>query len=168
MTAPGYREVLRALFARQHANAKDSNDGYETRGTGETPIRKARRLFRKLETAIRKGLAASCHDCSEGGLAVALAECCIGGNIGAEVELGSHAGKLMSEQVLFSESAGRFVLSVKKKNEKAFARSMRGTPCARIGQVFGQGVLSIKLHGQELLSLPVSSLRDAWKKTMDW
>jgi phosphoribosylformylglycinamidine synthase len=125
-------------------------------------------LYRKLEKAIAVRLVASCHDCSDGGLAVALAECCIGGNVGAEAELGPLAAKLTGEQVLFSESAGRFVVSVKKKDEKAFIRAMRGVPCARVGAVAQHEALSISVNAKGMLAVPVSSLRDSWKKTMDW
>jgi phosphoribosylformylglycinamidine synthase len=125
-------------------------------------------LYRRLQSAIEKGLLASCHDCSEGGLAIALAECCIAGRLGAEVELGAHAGKLLAHQVLFSESAGRFVVSVKKKDEKAFARLMRGVNSCRLGSVSAFENLEISLHGEKLLALPVGKMRGAWQKTMDW
>ncbi|MCX8195262.1 MAG: phosphoribosylformylglycinamidine synthase subunit PurL [Candidatus Micrarchaeota archaeon] len=124
-------------------------------------------LYRKLSAAISRGLVSSCHDCSEGGLAVALAECCIGGEIGAEIELTKYAGKLTAEQVLFSESAGRFVVSVKKKNEKAFLKAMKGSPVAKIGQVKGKE-LAISIRGQQAVFASVNELRHAWKKTMDW
>jgi phosphoribosylformylglycinamidine synthase len=125
-------------------------------------------LYKKLQAAIEKGLLASCHDCSEGGLAIALAECCIAGRVGAEIELTAHAGKLLAHQVLFSESAGRFVVSVKKKDEKSFARAMRGAKFCRLGSVTAFENLEITLNKEKLLSLPVGKMRGAWQKTMDW
>ena len=125
-------------------------------------------LYRKLENAIRKNLVSSCHDCSDGGMAVALAECCIAGDVGAEVELAQHAGKLAALQALFSESAGRFIVSVKKKDEKHFRAAMRGVKCDRIGIVSKKGELAVSLKGAQLLSVPVEQLRSSWKKTMDW
>ena len=125
-------------------------------------------LYKKLEAAIAKGLLASCHDCSDGGLAVALAECCIAGRLGADVSLDSHAGKLVAHQALFSESAGRFIVSVKKKDEKAFERAMRGVKCCRLGTVSAFENLEITLHNEKLLSLSVGAMRGAWQKTMDW
>lgn len=123
-------------------------------------------LYRKLENAISRQLVASCHDCSDGGLAVALAECCIAGDIGAEIELAPHAGKLAAAQALFSESAGRFVVSVKKKDEKRFRSAMRGVKCERMGTVSRKGVLSISLKGAPLLSVLVEQLSASWKRTM--
>ncbi len=132
-------------------------------------FRKNFALYRKLELAIRRGVLASCHDCSEGGLAVALSECCIGGRLGADVAFpqGKYVGKLTPSQLLFSESAGRFVVSVKKKNEGAFRAIMRGAACERIGEVKGE-LLSISVRGVEAVSVPVDGLSSAWKRTMAW
>ena len=132
-------------------------------------FRKNFALYKKLEAAIKRGIIASCHDCSEGGLAVALSECCIGGRLGAEVSFpeGKHIGKLTPSQLLFSESAGRFVVSVKKKNEPALRAIMRGVACERIGEVKGE-LLSISVKGVEAVSVPVEGLSSAWKRTMGW
>lgn len=125
-------------------------------------------LYKKFELAISKGMVASCHDCSEGGLAIALAECCIAGRLGAEITLDVHAGKLLPHQALFSESAGRFVVSVRKKDEKAFLRAMRGAAVSRLGLVASFENLEVSLRKEKLLSLPVGKMREAWQKTMDW
>ncbi len=130
-------------------------------------FRKNAALYRRLSLAIKRRLVASCHDCSDGGLAVALAECCIGGEIGAEADLSS-LGKLLAHQALFSESAGRFIVSVKKKDEARFRACMRGCAANRIGQVSAKGGLSISMGEQRLLEVPVSALRAEWKKAMDW
>ncbi len=125
-------------------------------------------VYRKLELAIKRGLVASCHDCSEGGLAVALAECCIGGNVGAEVSVqGKYIGKLTPAQLLFSESSGRFVVSVKKKNERAFCALMRGIACERVGAVKGSD-LCISVRNARAVSSSVDALSAAWKVTMGW
>ncbi|MFA5929567.1 MAG: AIR synthase-related protein [Candidatus Micrarchaeia archaeon] len=126
-------------------------------------------LYKKLELAIRRGILSSCHDCSEGGLAVALAECCIGGRLGAEIAFpqGKYIGKLTPSQLLFSESAGRFVVAVKRKNEKALRAIMRGVACERVGEVKGE-LLSISVRSIETVSVPVDGLASAWKRTMGW
>jgi phosphoribosylformylglycinamidine synthase len=126
-------------------------------------------LYRKLENAIKRGLVSSCHDCSEGGLSVALAECCIGARLGAEVAFpqGKYLGKLSASQLLFSESPGRFVVSVKRKSERAFRAAMRGAVCERVGEVKGSS-LCISVRGEQVVSQAVDSLFAAWKVTMDW
>jgi len=128
-------------------------------------FRKNFALYGKLEAAIKRGIVSSCHDCSEGGLAVALAECCIGGKLGADVSFAKT--KLAPSQLLFSESAGRFVVSVKKKDERAFAALMRGAACERIGSVSGSE-LRISVNGKQCISQSVNVLCAAWKVTMDW
>ena len=131
-------------------------------------FRKNFALYGKLENAIKKKLVASCHDLSDGGLAVALAECCIGGDCGAEVELGQYAKKLAPHQLLFSESSGRFIVSVRKKDEPRFRQAMRGAAFERIGAVSKKRELSVSLSGQMLLNLPLEKLATSWKKPMDW
>ncbi|MEW6620765.1 MAG: phosphoribosylformylglycinamidine synthase subunit PurL [bacterium] len=64
--------------------------------------------------AIQQGIIKSAHDCAEGGLAIALAECCIVGNIGAEITLDSEF--IEPHYLLFAESQSRIILSLKKEN----------------------------------------------------
>src|SRR5260370_1773343 len=74
-------------------------------------LEKARTIFRKVQQAIQAGLVRSCHDLSEGGLAVALAEMAFAGGLGADVT-GLASLKLSDEFALFSESPTRFALEV--------------------------------------------------------
>ncbi|MDI6783410.1 MAG: AIR synthase related protein, partial [bacterium] len=71
-------------------------------------------LQKAVLSAIRAGLINSAHDCAEGGLAVAIAESCIAGNIGARI--GLPAKKFMPSASLFSESQSRIIVSVAEKN----------------------------------------------------
>ncbi len=79
-----------------------------------------RRVQRLVLEAVRRGLLRSAHDCSEGGLAVALAECCILGGRGARVgvdELGSHPESAEWEAgILFGECQSRFVVSFAREH----------------------------------------------------
>ena len=72
-------------------------------------------LERKVQTAcrhgIRQGWVNSAHDCAEGGLAVALAECCLGNNLGAEVFLEENSS-IRLDEILFGEAASRIIVSV--------------------------------------------------------
>jgi phosphoribosylformylglycinamidine synthase len=68
-------------------------------------------------TAIERGLVRSAHDCAEGGLAVALAECCLSapaGPLGAEITLAAKG--LRRDSLLFGESQSRIILSVKSSD----------------------------------------------------
>ena len=94
----------------------------------------APRIFRKLHEAIQGGLVRSCHDLSEGGLAVALAEMAFAGGIGADV---THLGadNLPDEVLLFSESTTRFVVEVRPDKLSGFQACL-GTdmPLTQLGQ----------------------------------
>jgi phosphoribosylformylglycinamidine synthase len=134
------------------------------------------RLDHTLLGFIHCGLIKSAHDCSEGGLAVALAESCISrqiargtpGLIGAAIDLTPVASEgVPVEALLFGETQGRVVVSVApddvvKVTERA---KILGVPVARIGTV-GGSVLSITLPGAEFLS-PTAELHDLWWNAID-
>jgi phosphoribosylformylglycinamidine synthase len=127
---------------------------------------------------IRAGLVKSAHDCSEGGLAVALAECCFNpaGRFGAEVNCnrtpaggGSDASDARSSAshseaatVLFNESQSRIVISVAESNVAAALELLEKSrvPAARLGVVGGE-FLSIGL-GRESFRWSVDELFDDW------
>ncbi len=121
-----------------------------------------RALHDSLRSLIRSGLVKSAHDCSEGGLAVALAECCISREkpIGAEIDFG--ATDLRLDQLLFNESQSRIVISVSKTNAAAAVAlcEWRGIPARRIGTVGGRE-LQLRANGTSLL-WPVDDLHRAW------
>ena len=84
---------------------------------------------------IERGAIVSCHDISDGGIAVALAEMCIGGDIGAEVDL-AKIEKLRSDVKLFSESNSRWVVELRKGKEKLLPRD-RKAKMLKLGTVGG-------------------------------
>jgi len=117
---------------------------------------------------IRGGLVQSAHDCSDGGLAVALAESTMSGPdrpLGAVVTLA--LGRLRKDAVLFGESQSRVVLSAKPAQRQAIldCASRAGVPVAVIGSVTG-GRLVISLEGagpaEKVIDVPVASLYDQW------
>jgi len=122
---------------------------------------------------IREGLVKSAHDCSEGGLAVALAESCFnpGGRLGADVDLencgGSRAGcaggtPASTAEALFNESQSRIVISVAAKDvEKTMSMlRARDVPFQQLGEVGGDD-LRIRA-GDETFRWPISDLYDDW------
>jgi phosphoribosylformylglycinamidine synthase len=89
-------------------------------------------LYAALHSAITQGLVLAAHDCSEGGLAVALAEMAQAGELG--IQLNEFAtGQLPIAVALFSESNGRIVVEVAPEQAAAFEAAMRGLPCTHIG-----------------------------------
>ncbi|HQE36093.1 MAG TPA: phosphoribosylformylglycinamidine synthase subunit PurL [Limnochordia bacterium] len=105
--------------------------------------------------AIRQGLIQSAQDLSEGGLAVALAECLISGDLGAELSL---SGNLVSQ--LFSESQSRFLLTVKPEHQAEFERLV---DAQLIGRVTAEAVLVVEHEGSAAFHVEVEELRRAWK-----
>ncbi len=129
------------------------------------------RLYHHLHRAMEQGLAASAHDCSDGGLAVALAECAIGGQLGCRTHL-EHLLREpgMSEaRMLFSESAGRFVVSVHPADCAAFESMMHGTPFCRIGTVLEETefVIGASQAGKGVKTT-LSELEKSFKNTITW
>ncbi|HLA41943.1 MAG TPA: phosphoribosylformylglycinamidine synthase I, partial [Aggregatilineales bacterium] len=124
------------------------------------PVPDSLNHMRKLHQAISEGLIRACHDCSEGGIGVALAEMCIAGNTGADVNLPETG--LSSEKWLFSESSGRFIVEVRPEDAEAFETQMQDVPLTRIGIVNGD-MLRIRLQNSVIASLSVEQMESAWR-----
>ena len=124
------------------------------------------RAYRRLFRALRKGLLRSCHDLSDGGLWVALAESCIGGRLGARVSLDelpvARGTGRETARLLFCETPSRLLASVSPRDEGRFRRAMSGTPCARLGEVRADGRVVVARGGREIASLEVEEVRAAW------
>jgi len=115
-----------------------------------------------VRALIKSRLVKSAHDCSEGGLAVALAESCISGGdlIGAEIDFGATALRL--DQLLFNESQSRIVISVAASNASAVLSLLewRGVPARRIGRTGGDALV-IRADGAGL-NWTLAELHKAW------
>ncbi|MGH2536887.1 MAG: phosphoribosylformylglycinamidine synthase I, partial [Candidatus Promineifilaceae bacterium] len=123
-------------------------------------------LLRGLHAAITAGLVAACHDLSEGGLGVALAEMCLAGRLGAEVALAAiPAGPPAGERaLLFGEGLTRLLVEVRPDAAADFERLLASQPLARIGRLEAGGQVRINgLDGREQLSLPLVALESAWR-----
>jgi phosphoribosylformylglycinamidine (FGAM) synthase-like enzyme len=132
----------------------------------------ARKLMERLSSATGLGLVRSCHDCSEGGLGVALAEMAFAGGLGAEIDLAAvPLGKPIrrNDFILFSESNSRFVAEVSGRNRTRFEEAMKGVVFARIGTVNRSQRLEISgLGGEKVVSAGIGELKEAWQKPLRW
>ncbi|RLA84403.1 MAG: phosphoribosylformylglycinamidine synthase, partial [Deltaproteobacteria bacterium] len=127
----------------------------------------SRQLFLRLHRAIKEGLVASCHDCSDGGLGVALAETAFAGDLGMEVDLRAvpRSDIDRDDYLLFSESQGRFVVTIPPERKKAFENIMVGLPFAEVGKVSEHRSFKVLgLSGKVVIDCPIDALREAWKK----
>lgn len=113
------------------------------------------------------GLIRSAHDCSDGGLAVALAEMCfssLGRNaVGAELTLASNG--LSNEALLFGESPSRIVISFSPENLEKVKASVGDIPFAVIGKVAGAN-LKINVDDSVAIDSPVAELGGLWKNSL--
>ncbi len=137
---------------------------------GELPSPLANPLgrYRALHRAIRQGLVRACHDLSEGGLAVALAEMCIGGRFGAQVNLDALQATDSSgavETLLFGEANGRLLVEVSPEDAPAFEAEFADEPLTCLGEVADNPYLVISQGDRPLINLTVATLVATWKGT---
>ncbi len=127
----------------------------------------APKIFAALHQAIRRGLVRSCHDLSEGGLAVAVAEMAFAGGVGADVTaLGGTAG-LSDAAKLFSESATRFVLEVTPENVAAVTALFGDLPISDIGVTVVEPRLRVAgADGEWLVWARLADLKEAWQRPL--
>jgi phosphoribosylformylglycinamidine synthase len=126
----------------------------------EVDLEAERKLVHLLIALAKHRKLASAHDLSDGGLAVAIAECSVKSSLGAAIALESG---LRPSSLLFGESTGRALVSFEPRNEAAVRASadQSGVPFAVIGKVGGDR-LAISLGGRNLVDEPVAALRDLW------
>lgn len=120
-----------------------------------------KKLLTTVLGAIQKGLVASAHDLSDGGLAVALAESCISGRLGAKVNF---ATELRNDIALFSESQSRILLSASPEQAEELKQWIagQGVPYQELGHVEGTE-LQIQVNAKPAIQAPVAQLEKAWK-----
>jgi phosphoribosylformylglycinamidine synthase len=137
-------------------------------------LERERAVQRAVLRAAEAGLLQSAHDCSDGGLAVALAESCFSSlgrrPVGAEIELtdGDLPGGDLSETAhLFSETPSRIVVSFDDAQRARLEQlaAEEGAPFRVIGRVTGDR-LRIHVNGSERVSQTVAELETAWRSSL--
>ncbi len=131
-------------------------------------------------TAIEKGLVRAAHDCSEGGIAVALAEMAFAGKLGAKADLAPlgafgdernlQPGPMRSDHKLFSESNSRWIVEVPAAKEQAFLALfdkpvVKGL-CYPLGEVVREPTVTIVDGSKPLIQVGVEACRAAWRDAM--
>jgi phosphoribosylformylglycinamidine synthase len=158
-------------------NELGGSEYFKTRGfTGNNVPRVnprvAKRLMDCLSRATEKGLVRACHDCSDGGLGVALAEMSFAGGLGATIHLKSvPLGEPIDRDdfILFSESNSRFLVEVAPESKDTFEQVMKTTSFAAIGQVTGGETVRVYgLNGRKVVSATLEKLKEAWQRPLRW
>ena len=130
-------------------------------GSPRIDIDLEKRVHQVCRSAIGQGLLASAHDCSEGGLAVALAECSIQGDVGF---VGDFSIADRWDVILFGEQQSRIIVSLPKEHWDALSRLASGSavPIVRLGYTGGD---RFQLNDQ--MDLPVSQIADVWNNGLE-
>lgn len=140
--------------------------GFTGNNVPKVNSKKARQIFDCLSNATSMGLVKSCHDCSEGGIAVALAEMAFAGDMGAEIELKRIAGT-RNDIILFSESNSRFIAEIEPELKEEFEAIMNGN-ATEVGHTTAGKKFIVKNNGKKIIDVDIGELRDAWKRPLDW
>ncbi len=144
-------------------------EGLES-GTDVAPVDTAASVgtMRALQSAIEAGAVRSCHDLSEGGLAVAAAEMSFSGGLGVSLELDAmpiRGRGMPSACLLFAEDAGRFLVEVEPDQYDAFMRAVQNCPVGEVGRVTEDGRVRFTAGGEILLDVSADEAKAAWQGT---
>lgn len=117
-------------------------------------------LYHRLFSAIQKNWIASCHDISDGGLLVAIAESMIGSQCGAELTIETES----LDNFFWNESPGRFVVSISPEFETLFTTHFAGIEMQFLGRVIERPEMLVSTRGTKLLQLSLDKITQTWKR----
>ena len=133
---------------------------------------RARALYDALADAMQRGLVNACHDCSDGGFAVAAAEMAFAGGLGMRLDLAAMpraADVIRDDTLLFSETASRFVATVPPAHSEAFREIMPAGSCGEIGFVHDGPEFTITgLGGEVVIASRIDEMKASWQRPLDW
>jgi phosphoribosylformylglycinamidine (FGAM) synthase-like enzyme len=182
MAGSEFAERFAMYRAEREEEKEKKREGVEGRRVALVPPRVDAQsdlnVCRSILNLIEGGLVDAVHDCSRGGIGVALAEMAMPGGVGARIDIGripnpnpggSTGDKtcLSEAELLFSESHGRFVVS--GPDGKAIASSLRGAgvPCAIVGETVEAGSLSFMMGGRtSISSIPITAMKLRWESAI--
>ncbi|MBX3333915.1 MAG: phosphoribosylformylglycinamidine synthase subunit PurL [Nitrospira sp.] len=169
-------DVLLLGAAREDLGGAEYLKVVHAREQGSPPylsLEKEKTLHDCVLSLIHEGLIQSAHDCSEGGLAVTLAECCMSGaepHLGAVVRL--TRGRLRKDAVLFGESQSRVVISAKPVHRQSILdrATQYGVPVEVIGSISGSRLIMYvgdEHSTEKVIDQPVATLYDRWAYSLE-
>ncbi|MFH1857989.1 MAG: AIR synthase related protein, partial [Candidatus Omnitrophota bacterium] len=143
----------------------------QKKGNPQIELKEEKALQEACLEMIQSGILRSAHDCSEGGLAVCVAESCVTDAnrlVGAVVELDAAKKPAMRlDDTLFGEAPSRIVVSVKEENLPKLEKIAKkhALPYSKLGKVGGTRFV-VKQGRRELINLPVTELNQAWRNAI--
>ena len=129
-------------------------------------------VFGALSNATAAGLARSCHDCSEGGIAVAAAEMAFAGGLGMRLDLANVPCTDDAQDdatLLFSESNSRFIVEVEPDKAEALESALADVPHAQVGSVTDDATFKVTgLGGNVVVDESIADLKETWQAPLRW
>jgi len=142
-------------------------DGFVGNSVPKVDFGTAKVTFSKVHSLIRRQALSAVHDCSEGGLAVALAEMAFAGGLGVSVdlaEMSKNADIRETDVLLFSESVSRFIVEVPVAKEAAFLKAVAGLPVSKLGTVNDTGLVESRdAAGSTVVNESIDTLKNVWR-----
>ncbi|MDP6124286.1 MAG: AIR synthase-related protein, partial [Candidatus Latescibacteria bacterium] len=133
----------------------------------QVDLERAPQIMDALTGAIENGLVRACHDCSEGGLGVAIAEMAFAGEIGVDVDLArvvSSDSTDRDDHLLFSESPTRFIVEIAPNDRNCFEATLSGFPFSHMGDTNDSDSLAVVgTRGKTVVAADIFDLKEAWQ-----
>jgi len=161
--------VLGETFEELGGSEYFASKGFVGNGVPKVDAQKARALYLEVYEAIQQGLVRSCHDCSDGGLGVALAETSFAGGFGMEIDLRKvpQSGLNRNDLLLFSESQSRFIVTIDPKKKKTFEAILADAIYGEIGVVREDEVFRVMgLQSKTVIEANIYDLKEAWQRPL--
>lgn len=146
-----------------------ASKGFIGNSVPKVNVKEAKVIYQRLFQAIQLGFIQSCHDCSDGGLGVALAETAFAGGLGMEIDLRKvpQSGLHRNDYLLFSESQSRFIVTIDPYKKEAFEDLLGDIIYGEIGMVIeSEGFRVIGLKGEKIIDTNIYDLKEAWQKPL--
>ncbi len=123
-------------------------------------------IFKTINKISKMGLIESMHDVSEGGLAVSITEMCFLNNIGVKIELDNVItnSTISPGEILFSESASRFIIEVKPENQNKFEKEVKDIPVSLIGKTTSDEIVEFLFDKKRVIYEKLSELYRIWRR----
>jgi len=122
--------------------------------------------------ADQRGLISACHDCSDGGFGVAVAEMAFAGGLGMRLDLRAMPREpdiTRDDTLLYAETASRFVVTVPPPQRQAFCEALQGCAMGEVGHVLDTSrFMVLGLQGDVVINSDIVQLKEAWQRPLRW
>lgn len=158
--------ILGETFAELGGSEYFNSLGYQGSNVPSTDPKKNLKIYQQYAKAVEQGLISAAIGVNRGGLAVALAKMSAAGKLGMNISLKDLPGKIsLDQEALYSESAGRILLTIDPKNKHKFENLMKGLKSSNIGEVSQIDAIRIKgIQGKEIVTAKVGDALESYRK----